>query len=94
MAKKPEIIFAEPKQDRSKKTLDDLLEAALDLADSGDLNALTSRSLSKKSGYSLGTLNKRLTSVDKIFLWAIKRGRKSILLNLPSKLMTLIPASH
>lgn len=76
MTKKPEIIFAEPKQDRSKKTLDDLLEAALDLADSGDLNTLTSRSLSKKSGYSLGTLNKRLTSVDKIFLWAIKKGQE------------------
>lgn len=76
MAKTEEINFAEPKQDRAKKTLDDLLEAALELVNEGEIELLTSRTLSKKSGYSLGTLNKRLNSVDKIFLWAIKQGQR------------------
>lgn len=76
MAKTEDINFAEPKQDRAKKTLDDLLETALELVNEGEIELLTSRTLSKKSGYSLGTLNKRLNSVDKIFLWAIKQGQK------------------
>lgn len=76
MAKTEDINFAEPKQDRAKKTLDDLLETALELVNEGEIELLTSRTLSKKSGYSLGTLNKRLNSVDKIFLWAIKQGQQ------------------
>lgn len=76
MPKNSEIIFAEAKQDRSKKTLEDLLVAAHEIVDTGNPEFFTSRSLSKKTGYSLGTLNKRLTSIDKIFLWAIKKGRQ------------------
>lgn len=76
MTKNTEISFAQTKQERSKKTLEDLLQAADGLVDSGNPILFTSRALSKKAGYSLGTLNKRLTSVDKIFLWVIKRGQQ------------------
>lgn len=76
MAKNPGISFAEAKQERSKKTLEDLLQAAHELVDAGDPGLFTSRTLSKKAGYALGTLNKRLTSIDKIFLWAIKKGQE------------------
>jgi len=76
MTKTPEISFAQTKQERSKKTLEDLIQTAHDLVEGGDPELFTSRTLSKKAGYSLGTLNKRLTSVDKIFLWAIKKGQQ------------------
>ena len=76
MPKNTEIAFSEAKQDRSKKTLDDLFVAAHAIVETSDPENFTSRMLSKKSGYSLGTLNKRLTSVDKIFLWAIKKGQQ------------------
>ena len=76
MPKSIEISFAQAKQERSKKTLDDLLEAANELVEGADPSLFTSRSLSKKSGYALGTLTKRLTSIEKIFLWAIKKAQQ------------------
>jgi AcrR family transcriptional regulator len=71
-----ELSFAEVKQERAQKTLDDLSAAALDLVEIGDTKLLTSRLLADKAGYGLGTLTKRLTSIDKIFLWAIKKHQK------------------
>ncbi|MBU3627953.1 hypothetical protein [Polynucleobacter sp. AP-Reno-20A-A9] len=76
MPKNPEISFAQAKQERSKKTLNDLLEAAHELVEGADPNLFTSRSLSKRSGYALGTLTKRLTSIEKVFLWAIKKAQQ------------------
>ena len=67
--------FSNPKQDRSKKTLEDLLQAAYEIVESGDTKLFTSRSLASKSGYSLGTLSQRLGSIEDIFFWAIKKGR-------------------
>jgi hypothetical protein len=68
--------FAESKQDRSKKTLENILEAASNLLEQADPELLTSRVLAAHSGYSLGTLNKRLLSVDRVFLWLIEQGQK------------------
>jgi AcrR family transcriptional regulator len=72
-----EINFSDPKQDRSKKTLDDLLEAAYEIVESADTAKFTSRTLASKAGYSLGTLSQRLGSVEDVFFWAIQRGRKN-----------------
>ncbi|CAN4274457.1 hypothetical protein MCEREM3_01375 [Methylophilaceae bacterium] len=71
------IDFSDAHQDRSKKTLEDLLEAAYHIVDAADPTAFNSRNLADKSGYALGTLNKRLGPVENVFLWAIEKGRDS-----------------
>jgi hypothetical protein len=71
------IDFSDAYQDRSKKTLEDLLEAAYMIVDAAEPNAFNSRNLAEKSGYALGTLNKRLGPVENVFLWAIEKGRDS-----------------
>ena len=76
MSDRKKIQFAEIKQDRSKKTLDNILEAANNLIERADTKFFTSRSLASESGYSLGTLNKRLVSVDNVFMYLIKKGQK------------------
>ena len=75
MSKTPDIDFADTKQERSKKTLDDLLQTAYEIVESAEPTAFTSRTLADKAGYSKGTLNKRLGSVENVFLWAIAKGR-------------------
>jgi len=70
------IEFAQNKQERSKQTLDDILEAASNLIEQADPDLFTSRILAAESGYSLGTLNKRLISIENIFIWLIEQGQK------------------
>jgi AcrR family transcriptional regulator len=76
MPDRVKIEFAQSKQDRSKQTLDDILEAASNLIEQADPDLFTSRILAAESGYSLGTLNKRLISVDNVFIWLIEQGQK------------------
>jgi hypothetical protein len=76
MPKNLEIDFLDAKQDRAKKTLDDLMQAAYAIVEEADPAAFTSRSLSGKAGYSLGTLSKRLGSIENVFFWAIQKGRE------------------
>ena len=75
MPKNQKIDFSDVKQDRSKKTLDDLLQAAYEIVEAADPKSFTSRSLASKAGYSLGTLSQRLGSVEDVFFWAIQKGR-------------------
>ena len=75
MNKNNNIDFSHTKQARAKKTLDDILEAAYLIVEEGKPEAFTIRTLSNKSGYALGTLIKRLNSIDNVFLWAIKKGQ-------------------
>ena len=70
-----EIPFAESKQERSQKTLENILEAAEQIIQEADPSQFTSRSLAQKSGYALGTLVRRLSSVENVFLWAVKKAR-------------------
>jgi hypothetical protein len=70
------IKFSAAKQDRAKKTLEDLLQTAYEIVEVADPAEFTSRSLASKAGYSLGTLSKRLGSVENIFFWAIQKGRE------------------
>jgi hypothetical protein len=76
MPKTSNFDFSEAKQDRSKQTLDDLLIAAYEIVEAANPDAFTSRSLSNRSGYALGTVSKRLGSVQNVFLWAIEKGRE------------------
>jgi len=69
------IDFSDAHQDRSKKTLDDLLEAAFDIVEASDPAAFNGRHLADQSGYALGTLNKRLGPIENVFLWAIEKSR-------------------
>ena len=71
----PEIQFAESKQERSQKTLEDILMAAEQIVEEANPELFTSRSLAQKSGYALGTLVRRLSSIENVFLWAVKKGR-------------------
>ena len=73
-----EILFAESKQERSLKTMEDILQAAEHLTAEANPELFTSRSLAQKSGYALGTLVRRLGSVENVFLWAIKKRRDAI----------------
>jgi hypothetical protein len=75
MPKNLEIDFSDAKQDRAKKTLDDLMQAAYEIVENANPAEFTSRSLAGKAGYSLGTLSKRLGSVENVFFWAIQKGR-------------------
>jgi len=75
MPKNNQIDFSDAKQDRSKRTLDELIEAAYAIVETEDPETFTSRSLAKKSGYALGTLNKRLGPIENVFLWVIQKGR-------------------
>ncbi|MBU3605330.1 hypothetical protein IEN92_01015 [Polynucleobacter sp. MWH-Creno-3A4] len=70
-----EIQFAESKQDRSQKTLDDIMLAAEQIVIEANPGLFTSRTLAQKSGYALGTLVRRLSSIENVFLWAVKKGR-------------------
>jgi AcrR family transcriptional regulator len=71
----PEILFADSKQERSQRTLEDILEAAEQIVLEANPELFTSRTLAKKSGYSLGTLVRRLSSIENVFLWAAKKAR-------------------
>jgi hypothetical protein len=77
MNPKSDIPFAESKQDRSQKTLLDILQAADQIVADANPELFTSRSLAQKSGYALGTLVRRLSSVDNVFLWSIKHAREA-----------------
>jgi AcrR family transcriptional regulator len=76
MSDRLKIEFPHSKQDRSKQTLEDILEAASNLVEQADPELFTSRMLALESGYSLGTLSKRLVSVENVFIWLIEQGQK------------------
>lgn len=72
------IFFEETRQPRAQKTLDDLLEAAEKIVEGANADDFNARNLAKASGYSLGTLIKRLGAIENIFLLtiAVARSRK------------------
>ncbi len=68
--------FADPKQERSKQTLENILDAVQQIVEEADPEIFTSRMLANKSGYGLGTLTRRLSSIENVFLWAIYQARQ------------------
>jgi AcrR family transcriptional regulator len=64
------------KQSRAQIAVDNLLQSAEVLLDSGDPKALNARNLSSTSGYSVGTIYYYLSKVEDIFILLILRRRK------------------
>jgi hypothetical protein len=91
MPKDLEIDFSDAKQERAKKTLDDLMQAAYAIVEEANPAEFTSRSLAGKAGYSLGTLSKRLGSIENVFFWAIQKGRKNKFLELANSFSKFDP---
>ena len=85
MPKNITIEFPEAKQNRSKQTLDEILQAAFELVDQANPNKFTSRELSARSGYALSTLCDRVGIIENAFLWVIKQGQSLQLGNLAQK---------
>jgi len=85
MPKNITIEFPEAKQNRSKQTLDEILQAAFELVDLANPNKFTSRELSARSGYALSTLCDRVGIIENAFLWVIKQGQTQHLGNLAQK---------
>lgn len=73
--KKLKIRFSEGKQERSKRTLDNLLQAAEEIVEEADASSFDARSLARRSGYALGSLINRLGAVENVFLYAIAKAR-------------------
>ena len=69
------IRFNEVRQERARKTLEDILQAAEEIVEEGDESALDARNLSRKSGYALGSLVNRLGAIENVFLYAIAKAR-------------------
>ena len=55
-------------QERTIKTIEDILDAARALSDEGKLDALTVRALSSKSGYTAKTIYRYFEKFDDVFL--------------------------
>lgn len=64
------------KQSRAQIAVDNLLQSAEVLLDSGDPKALNARNLSSTSGYSVGTIYYYLSKVEDVFILLILRRRK------------------
>jgi hypothetical protein len=69
------------------------MQAAYEIVEKANPAEFTSRSLAGKAGYSLGTLSKRLGSVENVFFWAIQKGRE-IKFNEVAKDMDQFDPSH
>lgn len=74
--KKFNIQFNDAKKPQSLQTLNDLIEAAERIVEEGDVDQFVARTLAKESGYSLGSLVKRLGKIENIFLYAITMERQ------------------
>lgn len=89
LLKKLDIRFNETKKPQSLQTLNDLIEAAEKIVEEGDVDNFAARSLSKTSGYSLGSLIQRLGKVENIFLYAITVERSRHLRSVGNALLEI-----
>lgn len=87
--KKLGIRFNEVRQERARKTLEDILQAAEEIVEEGDESALDARNLSRKSGYALGSLVNRLGAIENVFLYAIAKARTRHIKEISHKLKSL-----
>ncbi len=69
------VKFCKTEQARSENALENLIAAATKIVNDGEVSGFTARNLAKVSGYSLGSLVKRLGKVENIFLYAIAYNR-------------------
>lgn len=92
--KKLNVEFNEAKRIQAKQTLDDLIQSAEHIVNSRDVDNFQARSLSRVSGYSLGSLVQRLGKIENIFLYAIAKLRTKKMQTISAKLCDCDPQSN
>ena len=63
-----EALFIRPTQKRGERTIDNIFSAAKDLVKTGQPDMLSSRELSKRSGYSIGSIYHYFKKIDDVFI--------------------------
>jgi AcrR family transcriptional regulator len=86
-----ELNIHTPEQERAKKTLKDIEDAFIKLAQTGELQEITSREFSDKAGYAQSTLFHHFTKFDDIFSYMFLMRRRKAVLSM-SELMSKHPA--
>jgi AcrR family transcriptional regulator len=76
MLENPSPYLKTPSQKRSIQTTENILEAAKLLSDEGVIELLSARSLSEKSGYSIGTIYHYFEKIEYVLLELFLRKRK------------------
>ena len=76
-----EFGFKKPKQQRTIKTIEDITNALELLSQSEDFAKLTTRDLSDRSGYALGTIFHHFDKFDNVFVYVFLARRRKALLN-------------
>ena len=71
-----EFGFVTPKQERAKKAIDDIELAIELLSKNFNLEGITARDISDRSGYALGTIFHHFKKLDKIFIYLFLARRK------------------
>lgn len=65
-----------PKQDRSQKAVESIVQAAKELLDANPTATPTTRDLVKKSGYSMGTIFRYFEKIDDLFVYLFLQKHK------------------
>jgi len=84
-----EFEFNTPKQHRAIKTINDIIQSLETLSQDSDIQDISTRQLSKHSGYAVGTIFHHFKKLDDIFVYAFLIRQKRIM----SK-ATLIITNH
>jgi len=71
-----EFGFVTPKQERAKKAIDDIEQAIELLSKNVNLDGITARDISDRSGYALGTIFHHFKKLDHIFVYLFLARRK------------------
>ena len=74
-----EFEFKTPKQLRTKKAIDDIVESIEILSQSHDLKKISTRDLSKRSGYALGSIYAIFNKFDDIFIYVFLARRRKLI---------------
>ncbi len=77
-----EFELKTPQQKRSKKAVEDIIEALRQLAENEDIAEISTRKLSKQSGYAIGTIFHHFKKFDDLFIYIFLLKRKELYSNL------------
>lgn len=72
--------YKKPAQKRSSKAVDDILESAKAMLNDGKVESLNVRTLSIKSGHSIGTIYRYFERFDNVFLELFTKKRREAIL--------------
>lgn len=83
-----------PKQDRSQKAVESIVQAAKELLDSNPTDTPTTRDLVKKSGYSMGTIFRYFEKIDDLFVYLFLQKHKKEVLRVIHRLKEFPPEEN